>query len=116
METKPIPIKMKHTVHQRLKYRAKQSKVTIGAMIENLLASYELQVDRIFKKWRPEKFKTPKAEAELLNLLIRANAYGYKEQEINRRIEKIMKAADEETLPERAYIPRVEFPDDTEEL
>ena len=49
MPVKPFQIKMESQAHERLKKRAKQIGVTIGQMIENLLASFELRMKNAHK-------------------------------------------------------------------
>ena len=49
MPVKPFQIKMESQAHERLKKRAKQLGVTIGQMIENLLASFELRMKNAHK-------------------------------------------------------------------
>jgi len=49
MPVKPYQIKMEPQPHGRLKKRAKQLGVTIGEMIQNLLASFELRMKNYHK-------------------------------------------------------------------
>ena len=48
MSVKPYQVKMEPNAHDRLKKRAKQLGVTIGEMIENLLASFEFRMERAY--------------------------------------------------------------------
>ena len=50
MSVKPYQVKMEPKAHGRLKKRAKQLNITIGEMIENLLASFELRMKRAYDK------------------------------------------------------------------
>ncbi len=49
MSVKPYQVKMEPQAHERLKKRAKQLGITIGEMIENLLASFELRMKKAHK-------------------------------------------------------------------
>jgi type II secretory pathway component PulL len=49
MPVKPYQIKMESQAHERLKKRAKQLGITIGEMIQNLLASFELRIKNAHK-------------------------------------------------------------------
>ena len=49
MAIKPYQVKMEPQAHERLKKRAKQLGITIGEMIENLLASFELRMKKAHK-------------------------------------------------------------------
>ena len=50
MATKRFQIKMEPEAHKRLKERANQLGITIGDMIQNLLATFELRVQRVRKR------------------------------------------------------------------
>jgi type II secretory pathway component PulL len=49
MSVKPYQVKMEPQAHDRLKKRAKQVGITIGEMIQNLLASFELRMKNAHK-------------------------------------------------------------------
>jgi len=49
MAVRPYQVKMEPQAHERLKKRAKQLGITIGEMIENLLASFELRMKKAHK-------------------------------------------------------------------
>jgi len=48
MAVKPFQVKMDEQAHKRLKSRAAQFGITIGNMIENLLASFEFRVRKVY--------------------------------------------------------------------
>lgn len=48
MSVKPYQVKMEPKAHDRLKKRAKQLNITIGEMIQNLLASFEIRIKRSY--------------------------------------------------------------------
>lgn len=50
MSVKPYQVIMEPKAHGRLKKRAKQLNITIGEMIENLLASFELRMKRAYDR------------------------------------------------------------------
>jgi len=49
MSVKPYQVKMEPQAQERLKKRAKQLGITIGEMIQNLLASFELRMKNAHK-------------------------------------------------------------------
>lgn len=49
MDTKSYQVKMNPDVHKRLKDRANQLGLTIGDMVQNLLATFELRLQRTRK-------------------------------------------------------------------
>ena len=109
-EIKPVSIKMSLILRQRLKYRAKQKKLTIGQMIKNLLDSYEMQVDRIFKSRGLERMLTPKlakAEADLFELAIKANAFGFSQEDFEAEVDEVFKPLEQNQDPEDT--PEVNF-------
>ena len=55
MPVKPYQVKMETQAHERLKKRAKQVGITIGEMIENLLASFELRMKKAHKTLEAQK-------------------------------------------------------------
>jgi len=55
MSVKPYQVKMEAQAHERLKKRAKQAGITIGEMIQNLLASFELRMKKAHKTLEAQK-------------------------------------------------------------
>ena len=55
MPIKPYQVKMEPKAHGMLKKRAKQLGITIGEMIENLLASFELRMKKAHKTLEAQK-------------------------------------------------------------
>ncbi len=88
MEAKPYQIKMNPKAHARLKMRASQLQITIGEMIENLLASFEMRLKRNWENINNDgSIRSLSVEEELTRLLLEKDCEDISEEEFNRQIE-----------------------------
>ena len=95
MDTKPFQIKMAPEAHKRLKERANQLEITIGDMIQNLLASFELRVKRVRKRVEENKdidsiHKDSSLDASIMKLMFTKDRDELTDAQFNKEIKKLV--------------------------
>ena len=94
MAVKPFQVKMEPQAHARLKMRASQVGATIGEMIENLLASFELRLKRLYDEIDPEgSADSLYVDNSLIRLLFQHDQGELSEADFKRKLQGIAKAA-----------------------
>ena len=81
METNPYQVKMNPQAHKQLKKLANQLGITIGEMIQNLLASFQFRLIRIAEKHGA--IRDTELHTEIIRLLFKIDAGKFTEEELN---------------------------------
>jgi len=93
--------------HQQLKTRSKDLKLQIGEMVENLISSLELRLDRAYEMSGLKKKYG--LDIALLSLILGADREGWTEQEFKAELENIRADLDDDSPPE--WTPEIKLPD-----
>jgi uncharacterized protein YdaL len=109
MSTKPFQIKMAAEAHKRLKERANQLDFTIGKMIENLLASFELRVLRARKRIEENEeidsiYKDSSLDARIMKLIFTKDRDELTDKQYNKEIKKLV-----DTLTGETWQPKIKI-------
>jgi hypothetical protein len=109
MSTKPFQIKMAAEAHKRLKERANQLDFTIGKMIENLLASFELRVLRARKRIEEHEeidsiYKDSTLDASIMELIFTKDYDELSDAQFNKGIKKLV-----DTLTGKTWQPEIKI-------
>ena len=110
MSTKSFQIKMAPEAHKRLKERAAQLGITIGDMIQNLLATFELRVQRARKRIEENKeidsiYKTSSLDAELMELIFTKDRDELTDAQFAKGIKKLV-----DSLTGKTWQPEIKLP------
>ena len=87
METNPYQVKMDPQAHKQLKKLANQLGITIGEMIQNLLASFKFRLKRIAEKHGA--MIDSELHTEIIRLLLKMDAGKLTEEEVNEALKDI---------------------------
>ena len=99
METNPYQVKMDPQAHKQLKKLANQLGITIGEMIQNLLASFKFRLKRIAEKHGA--MIDSELHTEIIRLLLKMDAGKLTEEEVNENIKELYNRNKEESwMPE----------------
>ena len=94
METNPYQVKMNPQAHKQLKKLANQLGITIGEMIQNLLASFQFRLTRIAEKHGA--FRDTELYTEVIRLLFKIDAGEFTEEELNEFLAEISNSKKED--------------------
>ena len=94
METNPYQVKMDPQAHKQLKKLANQLGITIGEMIQNLLASFQFRLTRIAEKHGA--FRDTELYTEVIRLLFKIDAGEFTEEELNEFLAEISSSKKED--------------------
>ena len=102
MESKQFQIRMNPKAHARLKMRANQQGITIGEMIENLLASFE---NRLKQSWDNINYNGPveslSIEQELAMLMLENDCKDITDEEYELHLKAILDSqVEQQWVPE----------------
>ena len=108
-ETTSFQIKMEPEAHKRLKERANQMNITIGDMIHNLLASFELRIQRLRKRVEENKdidsiYKDRSLDVTIMEVLFKKDRDDLTDKQLDNEIKKLV-----DSLTGETWQPKIKF-------
>ena len=115
MGTKPYQIKMNPEAHKRLKDRANQLGLTIGEMIQNLLATFELRLQRSRKLIVDNKeidsiHKDSMLDVTIMELIFTRDRDALTDKQFDKEVKKLV-----DTLTGKTWQPEIKLKGRTNE-
>lgn len=113
---KSFQIVMDDKAHRLLKNRAKTMGLNIGQLVENLLGSLELRIQRAYDVAEFNRAEICQAsDREIMGAIFKADRDGWSDKEIEDVVRKIHSGLVENWFSTQDWTPKIRLPGETEE-
>jgi len=116
-KTKPVQFPMNPTAYDILKQRAKTLGISTGQMVENMLASLELRLERAYKlaEIKPEQI-CEKSDRLMIEGILKKDKNNWTEQFFSDRVlAKVKLELLHDASPRYVWTPEIKLADDEQE-